>query len=241
MNYKACLITLGLAIAFLPVSVNASALKNYQKSDSKAEKTTSSTNNYSSFSSSFKPPNRGQPKHTIGGATRGNACAIEREGENEITALVTTKDRSSTLQSHPSLFAYVSPKYGNKPAILVVKDRTEDYYYSQRLTVPTLGGVIEMTLAEDAPPLEVNEDYTWFLRIQCNANLEPEDPQISASITRVEGNVPDLDRSDLVSFYANSQIWYDSLNSAFELYQSGEDAYWFELLDNVDLDRLIVR
>ena len=238
MNYKICLITLGLAIV-LPVSANASALKSDRESDPEPQKTTS-TSDYSSFSSSFKPPNRGQPKHTIGGATRGNTCAIE-QGKNEITALVTTKERSLTLQSHPSLFAYVSPKYGNKTAILVVKDRTEDYYYSQQLTVPASGGIIKMTLAEDAPQLEVNEDYTWFLRIQCNADLQPEDPQISASIMRVEGDLPDLGQSDLVSFYANSQIWYDSLNSAFELYQSGEDVYWFELLNNVGLDRLIVQ
>lgn len=239
MNYKTCLITLGLAIV-LPISANASALKSDRQSDPQPQKTTS-TSDYSSFSSSFKPPNQGQPKHTIGGATRGNTCGIEQEGKNEITALVTAKDRSLTLQSHPSLFAYVSPKYGNKTAILVVKDRTEDYYYSQQLTVPASGGIIKMTLAEDAPQLEVNKDYTWFLRIQCNADLQPEDPQISASIMRVEGDIPDLGKSDLVSFYANSQIWYDSLNSAFELYQSGENVYWFELLNNVNLDRLIVQ
>ena len=98
-----------------------------------------------------------------------------------------------------------------------------------------------MTLAEDAPPLEVNKDYIWFLRIQCHADLEPEDPQISASIMRVEGDIPNLVQSNLVSFYANSQIWYDSLNSAFQLYQSGEKVYWYELLDEIDSNRSIAR
>ena len=241
MNYNR-LITLGLAIAFIPILANASSLQNSeQKLDSEPQKTTSSTNNSSGFASSFKPPDRGQPKYTVGGATRGDTCGIERENKNEITALVPAKNQSSTLQSHPSLFAYVSSMYGNKPAVLVVKDRTEDYYYSQQLTVPASGGIIKMTLAEDAPPLEVNRDYTWFLRIQCNADLEPEDPQISASIMRVEGNTPDLSQSDLASFYANSQIWYDSLNSAFELYQSGEDVYWYELLNKIEFDRSIAR
>ena len=242
MNYKIPLITLGLAIALIPRSVIASPLQNSdQKSDPEPQKATSSTNNSSSFSSSFKPPNRGQPKYTIGGATRGDTCAIEREDKNEITALVPAKNQSLTLQSHPSLFAYVSQRYGNKPGILVVKDRTEDYYYSQQLTVPASGGIIKMTLAEDAPPLKVNKDYTWFLRIQCNVDLQPEDPQISANIMRVEGNTPDLSQSDLVSFYANSQIWYDSLNSAFELQQSGEEVYWYELLNKIDFDRSIAQ
>ena len=57
---------------------------------------------------------------------------------------------------------------------------------------------------------------------------------------RVEGNIPDLSQSELVSFYADSQIWYDSLNSAFKLYQSGEDVYLSELLNNVDLSRAIL-
>ena len=248
MNYKTCLIILGLAIASNPISANASPLQptanpveqsSSQKSDLQPEKTPESTNNFNSFSSSFKPPDKGQPKYTIGGATRGDTCAIEREDQNEITALVPAKNQSLTLESRPSLFAYVSPTYGNKPAILIVKDETEDYYYSQQLTLPESGGIVKMTLAEDAPQLEVNKDYTWFLRIQCNAYLQPEDPQISASIMRVEGNTPDLDRSDLVSFYADSQIWYDSLNSAFELFQFGEDVYLSELLNNVNRGKLI--
>ena len=240
MNYNRLI--MGLAIVLISKTVNASPLPNSdQKSDPKPPETTESTNNYSNFSSSFKPPNRGQPKYTVGGATRGNTCAIDREDKNEITALVPAKNQSLTLQSHPSLFAYVSPRYGNKSAILVVKDRTEDYYHSQQLTIPASGGIVRITLAEDAPQLEVNRDYTWFLRIQCSGDLEPEDPQISASIMRVEGNTLNLGQSDLVSFYANSQIWYDSLNSAFELEQSGEEVYWFELLDDIDLDRLIAQ
>ena len=240
MNYKIRLISLGLAIAFLPISVIASPSQNSdRKSDSEPQKTTSSTNN--SISNSFKPPNQGQPRYTVGGATRGDSCGISQEDGNKMIALVPTENQSLTLHSHPNFFAYVSPMYGDKSAVLVVKDEAEDYYYSQQLTVPVSGGIVKMTLAEDAPPLEVNKDYIWFLRIQCNIDLEPEDPQIGASIMRVEGNTPDLIKSDLVSFYANSQVWYDSLNSAFELYQSGDDVYLYELLDKIEFDRSIAR
>jgi hypothetical protein len=126
---------------------------------------------------------------------------------------------------------------GEKSATLIVKDETEDYYYSQKLTIPATGGMIKMTLAEDAPSLKVGQTYTWFLRIQCNASLEPEDPQISANITRVEGDIPALDREELMSFYADSQLWYDSLNNAFELSQSGKDIYWTQLLSSIGMER----
>jgi hypothetical protein len=107
--------------------------------------------------------------------------------------------------------------------------------------IPATGGVIKMTLAEDAPPLEVGQNYTWFLRIQCNAYLEPEDPQISANITRIEGDVPSLSQDELVLFYANSQIWYDSLNSAFELSKSGKNIYWSQLLSNIGMERFFTQ
>ena len=47
------------------------------------------------------------------------------------------------------------------------------------------------------------------------------------------------DQKDLVSFYANSKIWYDSLSSAFELYQSGENIYWSQLLNSTGMDKLV--
>ena len=241
MNYKTYLIILGLAIAFIPVSANAFPEHDSSKnSNLPTAKTTKAANSFN-FLAGFKPPDRGQPKYTVGGATRGNGCAIDLEDRIEMTALVPKKNQSLTLQSHPSLFAYVSPINGNKSATLIIKDETEDYYYSQQLTTPASGGIVKMTLAEDAPQLEINKDYTWFLRIQCNSAPEPEDPQISASIMRVEGDTPNLDRSDLVLFYAKSQIWYDSLNSAFELSQSGENIYWTQLLNNIDMDKFIAQ
>lgn len=241
MNYKTSLITLGLAVAFLPSSVSAFSGHNSQKkSDSQPVKITKRTNNHS-FSSSFKPPNKGQPKYTVGGATRGNTCAIDQENKSEVTALVPEKDQSLTLQSHPSFFAYVSPLNGEKLATFIVKDQTEDYYHSQQLTLPASGGIVKMTLAKDAPELEVGKNYTWFLRIQCNAVLEPEDPLISASVTRIENSSPDINQNDLISFYASSQVWYDSLNTAFKLSQSGDDIYWSELLNNIGMDRFIAR
>jgi hypothetical protein len=128
---------------------------------------------------------------------------------------------------------------GDKSAVLTVKDQTEDYYYSQKLTLPATGGIIKMTLTEDAPPLEVGQSYTWFLRIQCNAYLEPEDPQISAIITRVEGNIPSVEQEELLLFYTSSTIWYDSLNTAFVLSQSGKNIYWSQLLTSIGMDRFV--
>ncbi|MEM9276573.1 MAG: DUF928 domain-containing protein, partial [Cyanobacteria bacterium P01_F01_bin.143] len=193
------------------------------------------------FRSTFKPPKQNKPKFTIGGSTRGNTCDRNQKENNEITALVPESDQSLTMQQHPSFFVYVSPMNGEKSAILVVKDETEDYYYSQQLMIPAAGGVIKMTLNEDAPPLEVGQSYDWFLRIQCNTTLQPEDPQISATITRVEGNIPSMTPEESVLFFTNSQIWYDSLNSAFELSKSGQDLYWSQLLSDIEMQRFVVQ
>ena len=237
MKIKNTLIVLSLIFALAPTSANAFPWKFPQlNSSSQQEQKPKDT---VGFFTSFKPPSKGQPKYTVGGATRGDACAIDREANNEITALVPSANQSVTLKAHPSLFAYVSPLNGEKSATLIVKDQTEDYYYSQQVTVPATGGVIKMTLAENAPPLEVGQNYTWFLRIQCNAHLRPEDPQISAHITRVDGNVPTMSQDELMLFYANSQIWYDSLDTAFALSKSGKNIYWSQLLSNIGMKRFI--
>jgi hypothetical protein len=235
MKYKNALIIFILIATFFPTSTYASPgeFANLD-SNSKQAQTAKTTK---SLIANFRPPNRSQPKYTVGGAVRGNTCAIDQGKKSEITALVPEIEQSLTLQERPSFFAYVSPMNGEKSATLIVKDETEDYYYSQKLTIPATGGMIKMTLAEDAPSLKVGQTYTWFLRIQCNASLEPEDPQISANITRVEGDIPALDREELMSFYADSQLWYDSLNNAFELSQSGKDIYWTQLLSSIGMER----
>ncbi len=239
MKIKNTLIVLSSIAALFPTSVNALPWRFSQSNSNYQQVQKSQTS--SSFRTTFRPPNKGQPKHTVGGATRGDSCTIDREDKNEITALVPAIDQSLTLQAHPSFFAYVSPINGEKSATLIVKDETEDYYYSQKLMIPATGGVIKMTLAEDAPPLEVGQNYTWFLRIQCNAFLQPADPQISASVTRVERDVPSMSQDELVFFYANSEIWYDSLNSAFELSQSGRSIYWSQLLSNIGMERFVTQ
>jgi hypothetical protein len=235
MKYQKTLIVLSLIASFIPTIATALPIQISQILNSQKPEL-SKTNK--SFSISFRPPKNSQPRYTVGGAVRGNSCAIDRDS-SEMTAIVPEKDESLTLQSHPNFFAYVSPLNGEKLAILTVKDETENYYYSQKLMIPAAGGVIKMTLAEDAPPLKVGQSYSWFLRLQCNAHLEPEDPQISASITRVEGNIPSVNGDDLVLFYIDSQIWYDSLNTAFALSQSGKDIYWSELLNSVGMDKFV--
>ncbi len=237
MKPQNTLIVLSLIAALAPTAASAFPWKFPQlNSPSQPEQKSRTT---TSFLTTFKPPNKGQPKYTVGGATRGDSCAIDREDKNELTALVPAIDQSLTLQAHPSFFAYVSPMNEDKSATLIVKDETEDYYSSQKLMVPATGGVIKMTLAEDAPPLEVGQNYTWFLRIQCHGSLQPEDPLISASVTRVEREVPSLSQDELIFFYANSEIWYDSLTTAFHLSQSGKNIYWSQLLSNIGMERFV--
>lgn len=228
-------------IAFLAtlISTTANAVPVKESQLNSNNQKPQSLNITKSFSTRFRPPNKNQPQHTVGGATRGNLCSSDKDNKSEITALVPEQEQTLTLNSHPNFFAYISPTNEDRTAILIVKDDTEDYYFSKKLTLSATGGVIKMSLPEDAPPLEIGKSYTWFLRIQCNTYLEPEDPQISASITRVKGNIPSLSQDELILFYSDNQIWYDSLNTAFNLVQSGKDIYWSELLNNIGMSKVI--
>lgn len=55
----------------------------------------------------FKPPNNKKPKYTVGGATRGDSCAIDSENKTEMTALIPASEQRLTLKARPSFFAYL--------------------------------------------------------------------------------------------------------------------------------------
>lgn len=160
MNLRNLLINLSLIVVFSPTVANALLEESIQlnSQDKQAEASKSQTNN--NIAIIFRPPSTSEPKYTVGGGTRGDSCAIDKAEKNEITALVPAIEQSLTMQERPSFFAYVSPMNEAKSARLIVKDETEDYYYSQKLTIPATGGIIKINLDDNAPPLQINQQFS---------------------------------------------------------------------------------
>ena len=186
-----------------------------------------------SFATAFEPPNGDKPLATSGGASRGEQCIADVQNSKiPLTPILPAINQRLTVASHPTFLIHV-PETSAKQVFFKIEAQNQELSYQTTLPISGNAGIIKITLPSDAPSLEIGQNYQWFLRIQCNATFQPEDPQISASITRVAGNVPSMNEDELVFFYANSQIWYDCLDTAFELAQSGKNVYWSELLSIV--------
>lgn len=183
---------------------------------------------------SFKAPTSGVPSYTIGGAVRGELCAIDRNTEKDL--MVYVDSNAATTKSHPTIVADLPEFDAAKTAYLVVKDAEEDYYQEQAFTVPQAGGRVAVTLDETKPGLAIGEDYQFYLRLQCGSMATIEDPVISGKISRVADTV-ELPHSaslkDRIMAYAKAGYWYDTLALALDLQDLGDSSYFEALVGNL--------
>ena len=182
----------------------------------------------------FRPPNNGAPAHTVGGAVRGNICAADKEKDSYIKTY--TSDSSLTAKSHPKIVVFVPELDSNKQGFLIIKDREENYYEKQPLTIPSDGGKIVLALDSDRPSLESGITYEYFLRIQCKDRPQPMDPVIKGSIERVAGNIilpAEVSLKQQFEMLVEAELWYDALYIAHKLSEQGDSSYW-EALTNFE-------
>lgn len=187
------------------------------------------------FKVNFVPPKTGRLTYSVGGAVRDrNLCAADAENAGQIVALVA--DNALTAQSHPTFMAMVPELNSDKSATLIVKNESESYYETASFTVPAAGGKVAMTLPDSAPALEIGEDYSWFMQIQCGSAFRVEDPIVEGLISRVALDVPVFSSmEESAQFFAEQGIWYDSLAAADLLSADGDSRYWDVLLSSVNI------
>lgn len=169
------------------------------------------------FKVSFTPAGKGHPQYTAGGAVRGTQCDIDKINRKPLTAIVPAREESLTSKTHPTFLAYIPP-VGASQGIFSIKDQPENFYYEEKITVPSEGGIIAISLPQKITGLEEGQ-YNWYIKIQCGESPSLNDPFIGASITKVnqENFAP---------------LWYEiaeeSLNSP----------NWNELMHQIDLNFL---
>lgn len=198
----------------------------------------------------FKPPNRGAPRTTAGGATRGS-CLKEKI---KPTALVPTTELGKfgmTTEARPSFFVYL-PKTSAESAEFTLKDIDENDIY--RTMIPLIGqnetgGIVSFQLPADAPALEVGKDYQWFFNLVCRPTDRINDEFTTAWIHRV---APDTALTTALksatprqrpNIFAQAGIWQDTLAALTELRRTRPSDptltdEWTSLLKSVGLGQI---
>lgn len=207
------------------------------------------------------PPSAGAPAgRPRGGASRGNCPDVSQP----LTALVPfgplpadpqnnnqpTQEWvwAKTVTPRPTFWFYVPYRLdGNIPVTFVLQDDSDNNLYQVDLKPTTAPGVIQMTLPNNAPALEVGKRYQWFFAIECDSNLPLEtrgwvdrvnaDPALTQKLAQATPR-------DRASLYATNGLWYEVLTTLADLRRSNPNdgaiaADWSSLLQSVGVDRTV--
>jgi Domain of Unknown Function (DUF928) len=201
----------------------------------------------------FKPvKGRGTPLRAAGGASRVgrydlNAAASNKPmvGPAALIAMLPATYSGTTVSAHPTLMAYL-PASTAKAAIFSLKDEAGNMVYQQNLPVSGEAGLVAIALPANAPALEVNQSYQWYVALQIDGELNPSTPYVDGWIQRIEPTAAvaaTLQQPDLLKqaeVLGANGVWYDCVAKLAAVRASQPDSkalnqQWQELLESVGL------
>lgn len=202
----------------------------------------------------FRPPNRGSPARTSGGATRSTASdgatgARCLTGEKTLSSLIPPQSLPLTVAEHPTFFWYVPPSTA-RLAEFILLDQEYQIVYETTFALPDRSGIVSFSLpTNELPPLKTGKMYHWFFALLCNTEDQSRNPFVDGWIERTEisptlkQRIEQVAPSERPALYAEAGIWQDALTSLVELkLLSPNDLTltrdWKELLQSVELDAI---
>jgi hypothetical protein len=167
------------------------------------------------------------------------------QGPSLMPLLPETKE-GLTVSERPTMFVYV-PKTKAEQGYLIIKDQTEDYYYQTQVSIPQEGGIVRLTLPENAPALEIGTIYQWSFVVACELPARVDSPRVEGWLQRVEptavlNNYRGVDSSiEAATSYGSEGIWYDTVTTLADLRRSQPQTYnqdWVDFLSSVGLSKV---
>lgn len=189
----------------------------------------------------FEVPGSNAPTQTASGGIRG-------EELSEMIPLMPTSNYGRTISGRPTFLVYVPPT-ASKEVFLSVQDASHHHHYQTTFQISGQGGIVELTLPDDAPELEMGKEYVWFLApIAPDGILRPDNYTVTGWVKRVSAPIESdrlssLTPIQLAALYAKKGIWYDTLQvlSAAKLAQPDDATLageWQDLLAQVGLSAI---
>lgn len=236
-------VTLSLELIIVPslvTSVNA---------ESNSTNQSRNVQSYLKADVTFDPPGPGKPDDTAGGASRGGGCPQEVTSLGGcVIPLMPTDKQGLTTTDRPTFFIYL-PQNSAKEVFFSLVDESNKNIYQTKIPLTAKSGILQFTLPENAPPLEVGKNYRWAFIMIGEQGLRPDSPGVQGRIKRIEAdstlqvqlqNVTPLERAAL---YGKKGIWHETLASLAEARKlQPTDAnlinQWEQLLKSVGLDAI---
>ncbi len=190
------------------------------------------------FSGFFAPTGRAMPKDSEGGASRGR-CLQNRTGIQDTVTLLTPEGNSGlTISARPTFIANIDQTSANQ-VFFSLKNEDESYFFEMTMSLPNSdSSLVKFPLPENAPPLEMGEQYRWSVAVICGNKLGPDSPWASGWVERVETTdqetVATLSPLEQASYYGKAGLWYDTvavLANHRENNGTDADSAWVQLLN----------
>ncbi len=200
------------------------------------------------ISQTFKPPNRGAPSSTAGGATRGS-CSVRAK---QLISLMPKEVAGAkeklglTISDHPTFFWHAPQATGQTANFLLLGSRDTEVVYEATFKLPKTPGVIAFKLPANAPALAPGKQYHWFLSLPCKASEPDNEVSVSGWVERTQPTVvltkalaKAQPRSQAI-LYAEAGIWHEAIATLAQLRQAAPkdaqiEASWQTLLTSVGL------
>jgi Domain of Unknown Function (DUF928) len=194
------------------------------------------------------------PRRTEAAGTRG--CALDGQAIQVNLLVPTIEPLPQTQSDHPTFSWYVAnpPKLALTLQFSLIEPGKTRPVYQQQLSNHQ-SGVMQLTLPDQIPGLEVGKPYRWSIAWGCNPNRVSEQMYQRAWIERSPINPPPqlqlqqtTSASERLVVYAQSGIWYDAIALAANHKTDPKmQAYWQTLLQDGGLtlvpgdEQLVVR
>lgn len=195
------------------------------------------TSQKAKFHGFFAPKGRAMPKDSEGGASRGR-CLQNRTGIQKTVTLLTPQGNSGlTASARPTFMASIDQTSANQ-VFFSLKNEDESYFFEMTMSLPSSeSNLVKFSLPDNAPPLEMGEQYRWSVAVICGSKLGPDSPWASGWVERVEAvdqeAVAALQPLEQASYYGKAGLWYDTvavLASHRENNGIDADSAWGQLL-----------
>ncbi|MCP2726939.1 DUF928 domain-containing protein, partial [Limnofasciculus baicalensis] len=189
----------------------------------------------------FQTPKDPAPVNTIGAGSRSDEQPL-------MTALLPTTNYGRTIAARPTFFVYIPPT-ATEEVFFSLKDENGKHHYQAMLKISGRGGIVSVTLPNNAPELEMDKNYQWFFApISPGGILQPDNYGVTGWVKRVAALTSTQANSSInplekATEYAEAGIWYDTvavLVSAQVAQPSNETllSEWKDLLKEVGLDAI---
>lgn len=188
--------------------------------------------------------NRGAPKATTGGGSRGEdaACISAKENEPSLIALMPNRENiGKTAAATPTLYWYI-PKSKATSGEFILLDEGNNEAYQTTFALPTQPGIVKLSIPTTAF-LQPGKRYSWSFSLICDSQYRNRDQYVEGILeyTELSANLKDqlknatpLERARL---YAKSAIWSETLDIVAQLRRQNRTE-WEELLTSVGLEAI---